>query len=303
MQTKLISLFAYDIILHTFFRLNSSCSDEGTQYIPGQKVVSFSLPRATSPGDYNRTSSYKQNIIENLHRMRHFYPGYSMRIYTDLPLDSTYCRFLCLNADFFWCDIRNSIGDQSKMLHATWKFLPLGDPSVQLFLSRDMSTLINEREAAVVEDWLSLNKTFHLMRDKRRVHNIAMLGGLWGARNDLLLGDEGEKLRAQIIPMSKAPRNKGYRLKNFDQDILSRVIFYPRKRDIVAYDSYHCRQWKKFTMIRPFPVKRNETVLIEGVGTRRGSVSSAVAAIKKRYKLTKCPMECRPSYGKDWDYC
>lgn len=225
-----------------------------------------------------------------------------MRLYTDLPLDNNFCRILCQNTDLFWCNIRNSIGDQSKMVAPTWKFLPLGDPSVELFLSRDLASLIDARESAAVADWIQLNKTFHLMRDKRRIHNTPILGGLWGARNDLLPGDEGDKLRTQIISLSKTPRNKGMRAKTFDQDILSRVIFYPRKKDIVAYDSYHCKQWKKFTMVRPFPVRRNHTVHIKELATR-GMAGSAVVAIKKKYKLTKCPLECRPSYGKDWEYC
>ena len=58
-----------------------------------------------------------------------------------------------------------------------WRFLPLIDPTVDLFLSRDSDTQILAREVAAVNQWLRMNSTFHIIRD-HPLHDSHILGGL-----------------------------------------------------------------------------------------------------------------------------
>ena len=48
---------------------------------------------------------------------------------------------------------------------ALWRFLPLSDPLVDTFVSRDLDSRLSNREAAAVRQWLASNRTFHIMRD------------------------------------------------------------------------------------------------------------------------------------------
>ncbi len=93
-----------------------------------------------------------------------------------------------------------------------------------MFLSRDLDSLLNYREGAVVQDWLENvgHKAFHLMRDRKKWHNMSILAGLWGAQNGRLLeNNEGVNLREEIIKLSK--RNKtGYWV---DRNVIEQLIF------------------------------------------------------------------------------
>lgn len=79
-----------------------------------------------------------------------------------------------------------------------WRFLPVGDPTVDIFVSRDLDSLATQRERDAVAEWEIYNKTFHVMRDSQW-HKTEILAGLWGAKNTLLDPLVSEKLRAQII--------------------------------------------------------------------------------------------------------
>ena len=60
----------------------------------------------------------------------------------------------------------------------TWRFLPLLDPMVDAFVSRDCDTLMTKREAEAVRLWLTNSSvTFHMMRDHTGHCGTAILGG------------------------------------------------------------------------------------------------------------------------------
>ena len=60
----------------------------------------------------------------------------------------------------------------------TWRFLPLMDPMVDAFVSRDCDTLMTKREAEAVRFWLTNSSaTFHMMRDHTGHCGPAILGG------------------------------------------------------------------------------------------------------------------------------
>lgn len=221
-----------------------------------------------------------------------------MRVYTDTNPDPLFCQTLCKNPNFFWCDIRNTpgLGDLSAMHFMTWRFLPLGDVTVDIFLSRDLDSVISSREAAAVHDWLELpeRKGIHLMRDKLKSHRLEMLGGMWGARNTILGTVDSKRLQGNIIRIAEMlPKIKG-----LDQSIIVKEIYYPRFKDIVAYDSYYCREFTQ-TLTKGFPTQR-ENVSVDGA-TSDFVGNSGMG--KDIYVLSKCPVECRPEHGKDWEYC
>ena len=75
------------------------------------------------------------------------------------------------------CNVTEVVRNGTPSLFAmTWRFLPLLDDMVDMFMSRDADSLILQREVDAVQEWLSSDKAFHIMRD-HGLHCIAMLGG------------------------------------------------------------------------------------------------------------------------------
>ena len=62
-----------------------------------------------------------------------------------------------------------------------WRFFPTLDPQVDAYVSRDLDSRLNSREAAAVKEWFSTPHHFHFMRD-HPAHTIEILGSGWGVR-------------------------------------------------------------------------------------------------------------------------
>ena len=55
------------------------------------------------------------------------------------------------------------------------RFFPMLDPQVSHMVSRDLDSLLNDREGSAVQEWLKSDKAFHFMRD-HPAHGIEILG-------------------------------------------------------------------------------------------------------------------------------
>ncbi|ODM88922.1 hypothetical protein Ocin01_17761 [Orchesella cincta] len=165
----------------------------------------------------------------------------------------------------------------------------MGDPTIDLFSIRDLDSQLSNREAAAVQDWLVVGKAFYLFRDFPGTRNRTVLGGLWGGRNSLIGYDLAKQLLNQLLEKAVEKKDSIWAL---DRNILGDVVFTPHVTKFVAYDSYHCEYWNKSGNVRPYPTQRQGNDFL-------GS--------QVLWKLNKtppiCPVECRPTYGKDWDRC
>lgn len=137
-----------------------------------QKVIGYSL--------YGNDQRYYEKITNLSRLVRIKYPGWLMRIYYDNTVNkSILCELDCLrdengtyldNIDLCNVEnlpIKNSMHTNWSMsyLHAMmWRWLPIGDSFVDLFLSRDLDSLIIQREIDSVHFWLKSNKIAHIMR-------------------------------------------------------------------------------------------------------------------------------------------
>ena len=79
-------------------------------------------------------------------------------------------------------------------LHAmTWRFLVMGDRTIEKFAIRDLDSSLTSRERAAVDEWENSNYPLHGMRDHPS-HKLKILGGMWGGDNRKL----GWKLAREI---------------------------------------------------------------------------------------------------------
>ena len=129
-----------------------------------------------------------QTLAESAQRL---FPGWRLRIYHNVTSEDTkalelFCELHCNYSFIDFCDTRDLpiVGDLNAQFPngMFWRFQPLGDPTVEVFGSRDSDSFLSEREEASVRAWLRSGEQFHVMRDGP-FHSIPVLGGLWGAVN------------------------------------------------------------------------------------------------------------------------
>jgi hypothetical protein len=108
-----------------------------------------------------------------------------------------------------------------------WRFAPASEADVEIFISRDIDSRLNEREQAAVEEWLSSDKPIHCMRDHIE-HNVPILGGMWGCRKGVF-----HNMKQMISDWGKCD------YKGSDQDFLRTVVWENLKHLVLAHDKFH----------------------------------------------------------------
>jgi hypothetical protein len=121
------------------------------------------------------------------------------------------------------------------------------------------------------------------------VHNVPILGGMWGIRMSLNR-NMSNKIYNLVVDKSIGQKyNKnGKSPKGNDQLFLSDKVYKFFVNQATIHDSYSC---KKFANSKPFPTERK---VVDHVG----SVNYAPPD-----KIQECPIECRPSNHQNWKYC
>jgi len=128
---------------------------------------------------------------------------------------------------------REESGDWSGMF---WRFLPASNPLVDVMISRDCDSRLNLREKEAVDEWLSSDKAFHIMRD-HPYHNTAILGGMWGCKYPAL-----KDMESLIDDYTKGD------FWQVDQNFLRDVVYNKVKNRCTVHDTFFER--------KPFPSPR-----------------------------------------------
>lgn len=177
-------------------------------------VIAFSL--------WGNDIRFITGALANIELARKHYPGFQCWIYcaTDVSLEN---REVLANHGFHVIT-RNAIFGIHDGLF--WRFEPASNPDVGVFLSRDLDSRINPREAAAVNEWLATGKRLHTMRDHYE-HIVPILGGMWGC---LAAWDEFGRLLRKWTKIGRM---------GYDQDFLKEIIWpLVRDHDAVAHDLY-----------------------------------------------------------------
>ncbi|XP_067004574.2 uncharacterized protein [Anabrus simplex] len=270
--------------------LMSTCSDEATSRGPHQKVIAFIFY-----GKINCSRNYFEGIEENLLLAEKMYPGWIVRVYYELykPVEHAAQLLADLKARYRNLDLCNcnnipGYGDLEGSERRIWRFLPLVDPLVDIFISRDLDGRFSERELAAVHEWLESGLTFHVMRDSL-FQGYAILAGMWGVRvhqaRELLFS-----LMMQIFIRGRVGQRS-----TFDQSVLQMILWPVIKGHVMQHDSYYCEgKFAEHGNMRPFPTRRIENELNNYVG------SNVVNSVVMDYP---CPVACRPPEHTDWTTC
>lgn len=129
---------------------------------------------------WGSSPKYITGAVKNIELAPTIYPGWKVRLYLD-KISFDIIKEEINKYDYVKSIICQDVGNWNGMF---WRFLPALEQDVDVMISRDCDSRISLREKLAVDEWLSSNKDFHIMRD-HPFHNTVILGGMWGCRNQI----------------------------------------------------------------------------------------------------------------------
>jgi len=269
----------------------SLCSIRSARRGPHQRVIGVSA-YLSKKDNIKLLPKIKTYLYEYIEEAKEKYPEWIVRVYYySLNISKEEINYIednYKNVDF--CDSTNIpiFGNVLNWLPGKMqRFLPLVDPLVDTYMSRDIDSPILERETTIVRGWLDSKQTVHIMRDHPQ-HIIPILGGLWGIK----LNKERlwmKNVSQYLLSPDVVQCYTGERDQTFLGDyIWPHANMYHKMT--LEYDSFHCR---KFPNSRPFPTPRESPTRF--VGCRRPNCT--------RDEHPPCPKHCRPINHQNWIWC
>lgn len=150
----------------------------------GKKIIAFSL--------FGSSSAYIEPAVINTEIAAEIYPGWQCRFYVDASVPASALQRLQNNG----AEIISVTAEQSQWPGTMWRFLVLDDPQAAYIIFRDADSVISQREAQAVAEWINSGEYFHTIRDAG-THTELILAGLWGARGGAVNDMEG-KMRGYL---------------------------------------------------------------------------------------------------------
>lgn len=134
-----------------------------------KKIISYSL--------YGNKDLYCLGILESIDIINKYYSSWEIYIYyNDIMEELLVILKGKKNVKLFEC-----ISNGYKWEGMFWRFYPLEYLDVDIVISRDADSRINDREMELVNEWINSDKCFHIIRDHEG-HRIEILGGTWGVK-------------------------------------------------------------------------------------------------------------------------
>lgn len=181
------------------------------------KIISFSV--------WGQDPRFLKGAIRNIEEASRVYPDWKCRFYIDGTVPLADAKL--------WNDSGAEVykvSSKGSYHGAFWRFFPAADPEVDVMISRDTDSRVNEREAAAVNEWIESPFGFHIIRDHPH-HVQTILAGLWGVKKG-------------VIPQIKQLINnwKNYGHKGVDQGFLHTSVFPLIKDNCLVHDDENAKK-------------------------------------------------------------
>ncbi|CAF3562949.1 unnamed protein product [Rotaria sordida] len=281
----------------------SLCSIQSDHRGPNQKVISISIYGSTSNYTDNAMFAWETSIFPFLiplaNEVKLLLPSWIIRLYIDFTGSTkSQQNFLYNFSNIDICDIHNIPMFGSSLVSylpgKMWRFLPIFDPFVDYFLSRDLDSPIMKRETETIDMWVSDKQKryfFYIARDNK-YHNVPILGGLWGASPGRARHYLYYIFQPMLVP-SIAQQYKGAG----DQQFLSDNVWGKVRRRSLSFDSYSCHIFGGRPFLSQRPLSDNCFL-----GCIRPCCITTTSHNSNNPNNT-CPPACRPKDHQDWIYC
>ncbi|WP_082742125.1 tetratricopeptide repeat protein [Burkholderia sp. MSMB1078WGS] len=182
-----------------------------------QNVIAYSL--------FGANPRYCESAVMNAQIALELFPRWTCRFYLDRSVPMHVQHRLSEAG----ADLVDMTDDSRRAIQATlWRFLVIDDVAVRRFMVRDADSLLSERDAAAVEEWLVSNRFFHHMRDYF-THTELLLAGLWG-------GCTGVLPRLTECMMTYSNEHEGSS-RFTDQHFLREILWPTVRESILNHDS------------------------------------------------------------------
>eukprot|EP00094_Tigriopus_californicus_P001073 TCALIF_01038-PB protein Name:"Protein of unknown function" AED:0.44 eAED:0.44 QI:0/0.66/0.42/0.85/0.16/0/7/0/378 len=231
---------------------DSTCSKRAKARGLGQKVISFAL-FGEYFGDDGQPNWYSQGAWDNAELLPVYYGSdWIMRLYhNQVGFDEKEMRFLCdlkcNHSHVDLCYVGNIPHYEQIEEHpgTLWRFLPMGDPLVDVFHVRDLDSRPSDRETAALAEFHESQEQFHILRDHRN-HRAAILAGMWGGKPSIDRIGMTTLLRKMLTASNKFRDHAQDKV--FDQFILTEALFPAIKGYILCGHSRLPAQWNLTTL-------------------------------------------------------
>lgn len=204
-----------------------------------KKVISFSL--------WGNNPTYNIGAIKNAELAKEFYPDFECWFYIhkeSVPEETINNLNLLSNTKIIF-----KTGDLNCVKPMMWRFETIDDDDVEINMSRDTDTRILLREKLAVDEWISSDKAFHIMRDHPH-HDQCIQGGMFGTRKLVELPKWGH--------IMDTFNQSGDR--NYDQNFLKEFIYPIIKNNSVIHSTFS----KMEQHAKNFPIKYCENLKFVG---------------------------------------
>lgn len=197
------------------------------------RIISYSL--------WGDNPKYTIGAIRNAQLAQDIYPGWTSRFYIGDTVPEKIINDLK--------EIPNTevmmVNENNNWTGMFWRFSSSYDPNVNISIFRDTDSRLSIREKYAVDEWISSDKTFHIMRD-HPFHRFPILGGMWGFK-------QNNKYNMQIL-LNNFNRINEY---GTDYTFLGTVLYPLIGEDKMVHDPFFDR--------KDFPSKRQNYEFIGDV--------------------------------------
>ena len=184
-----------------------------------KKVISFCL--------WGNNSKYAFGAVQNALLAKYIYPGWETRFYVSDCVHPFYVKAI---EDYGGVVVKSGEACSTSMF---WRFQPLFESDVDVFISRDTDSRLNIREFMAVNQWLQEDAFIHVMHDHAYHATTPVLGGMWGAKVNLI-----NDYYDDVIPYFKShyektinefKSNENVGIYNLDQTYLASMVHWYTK--------------------------------------------------------------------------
>lgn len=182
---------------------------------PDRNLIAFSL--------FGNGSAYCDGAVRNAIAARELYPEWRCRFYVDESVPPRVLDRLLREG----AKVVRVGGLPAGRFGTFWRFLVADHQAADRYLVRDCDACVGPRERKAVDEWISSNRHFHVMRDAP-THTEVMLAGMWGGVRGAL-----PPLQQEIIDYCrKAPLSR-----TADQQFLRERVWPTVRRNVLVHDS------------------------------------------------------------------
>ena len=154
-------------------------------------LISFSL--------HGNKARYCETSVLNCLAAKHHFPEFICRFYVDQSVPVSVIRRLQEHS----AEIVSVRGRPASFLPTFWRFLALDEKDANIVLVRDADSIIDDREAYCVNEWIASERPFHIIRDDC-CHTELIHAGIFAARSGII-GDIEERIASFVASEENRP--------------------------------------------------------------------------------------------------